>query len=71
MTSGLLEENEEDDDEEFNEMIIKQCGMPMPNEYFCSDDFLDVFENQCNQVSRHMFYFFTVRAHLRVRTSYS
>ncbi|KAM7457722.1 hypothetical protein BLSTO_01509 [Blastocystis sp. subtype 1] len=52
VTSGLLEENEEDDNEEFNEAIIKQCEMPMPNDYFCTDDFLEVFENQCNQVKR-------------------
>ena len=64
VTSGLLEENEEDDNEEFNEAIIKQCEMPMPNDYFCTDDFLEVFENQCNQVSCLVPFLFTARAHL-------
>ena len=36
----------------YNEEIIAQCAQPMPNPYFVSDDFLDAFENQCNQVSR-------------------
>lgn len=36
----------------YNEEIIYQCFEPMPNPYFLSNDFLEAFESQCNQVSR-------------------
>ena len=51
MTSGLLDVEEDEKDEEYNEIIIEECGRPMPNSYFDSDEFLEVFENQCNQIS--------------------
>ena len=51
MTSGLLDVEEDEKDEEYNEIIIEECGRPMPNSYFDSDEFLEAFENQCNQIS--------------------
>ena len=44
---------EEEDKGEYNEEIIRQCAKPMPNPYFHSDEFLEAFENQCNQVSKN------------------
>ena len=43
---------EENDQEEYNERIIEECGQNMPNQYFLTDDFVEAFENQCNQISR-------------------
>ena len=60
MTSGLLDAEEEEDKGVYNEEIIAQCAQPMPNPYFVSDDFLDAFENQCNQVSRDWSAWFTL-----------
>lgn len=51
ITQGILDVEDEEDKEEYNEEIIKQCNEPMPNPYFASDDFLEAFENQCNQIS--------------------
>ena len=51
ITQGILDVDEEQDQEEYNEEIIKQCNEPMPNSYFASSDFLEAFENQCNQIS--------------------
>lgn len=53
VTRGLFEVEEEEDKGEYNEEIIRQCAKPMPNPYFHTDDFLEAFENQCNQVSRY------------------
>ena len=53
VTRGLLDVEEEEDKGEYNEEIILQCAKPMPNPYFHSDEFLEAFENQCNQVSRN------------------
>ncbi|KNB42372.1 serine threonine protein, partial [Blastocystis sp. subtype 4] len=50
ITRGLLDVEEEEDKGEYNEEIITQCAKPMPNTFFMSDDFLEAFENQCNQV---------------------
>ena len=52
ITQGILDVDEEQDQEEYNEEIIRQCNEPMPNSYFASSDFLEAFENQCNQISR-------------------
>ena len=46
ITQGILDVDEEQDQEEYNEEIIKQCNEPMPNSYFASSDFLEAFENQ-------------------------
>ena len=51
VTSGLLDVDEDEKDEEYNEIIIEECGRPMPNSYFNSDEFLEAFENQCNEIS--------------------
>ena len=53
VTRGLLDVEEEEDKGEYNEEIIRQCAQPMPNPYFHSDEFLEAFENQCNQVSKN------------------
>ena len=53
ITRGLLDVEEEEDKGEYNEEIITQCAKPMPNTFFMSDDFLEAFENQCNQVSKY------------------
>ena len=52
VTSNLLDCDDEDETNEYNEEIITQCCKPMPNSYFLTDDFLEAFENQCNQVSK-------------------
>ena len=52
VTSNLLDCDDEDETNEYNEEIITQCCKPMPNNYFLTDDFLEAFENQCNQVSK-------------------
>ena len=54
ITQGILDVDEEQDQEEYNEEIIRQCNEPMPNSYFASSDFLEAFENQCNQI-KHIF----------------
>ena len=52
VTSNLLDCDDDDETNEYNEEIISQCCKPMPNNYFLTDDFLEAFENQCNQVSK-------------------
>lgn len=56
VTSGLLDVDEDEKDEEYNEIIIEECNRPMPNSYFDSDEFLEAFENQCNQISNNSSY---------------
>lgn len=54
VTGNLLDVEEEEDKGEYNEIIIEECGRTMPNSYFDSDDFLEAFENQCNQISGYL-----------------
>ena len=53
-TQSLLESNEEEDRGAYNEEIINRCAEEFPNPYFSTDEFLDVFEQQCQQMSFYL-----------------
>lgn len=69
VTSNLLECEEEDEVNEYNEEIIAQCSRGVPNNYFISADFLESFENQCNQVSKIFFIQLNFRIYIQFRTA--
>lgn len=50
-TQSLLESTEEEDKGAYNEEIINICSQSFPNSFFDSDDFLEIFEQQCQQMS--------------------
>ena len=71
VTQSILDVEEEDDRGEYNEEIIAHCSDHMPSPYFETNDFLEAFENQCNQVSRCSSFLPIRRTHLFFRTSTS
>ena len=66
MTQSLLECNEEEDQDAYNEEIINICSQPHPNPFFQSAMFIDVFEYQCQQMSWCFLVFSVDRDHLVV-----
>ena len=50
-TQSILDAAEEEDRGAYNEEIINICSKPVPNPYFESDEFLEIFEQQCQQMS--------------------
>ena len=72
VTQSIFDFEDEKDTDAYNEEIISHCADPMPSSFFLSEDFLDAFENQCEEVSTSYFlYIKPSRAHIFLRTSYS
>ena len=51
VTQSILDAAEEEDRGAYNEEIINICSKPILNPYFESDAFLEIFEQQCQQMS--------------------
>ena len=51
VTQSIFDFEDEKDTDAYNEEIISHCADPMPSSFFLSEDFLDAFENQCEEIS--------------------